>query len=324
MEALCKHTWSILELSPFQYSLDTSKLEVLEKELTATLRQNSCASSRSKRRHTPSELQGNYTLVRWLDDRRSHSRHLCIQVYMQESWSSEALFCFPACEPKSSDLITQCSFILTRGSTKSYPIILDYIESMTLCQIRRLPTSLSSSEMAFLVTTWVQREQGKACMGKPLSLTLATPPAIHEAGLSTLSISVPSDSIVHFLEAKRANVSNTHGSSGNFVKKRKRSSSKTASSPLVATATRDEHSFRATSVVENLSLFLLEHFKMDISIFRLQKIECSFASCTDDGKVRLLQTNDVHNTLKDMKAILASHQTKTGSALLNEMKQSTL
>jgi hypothetical protein len=223
--------------------------------------------------------------------------HLRVEVFLQEQWSAEVIFCAPSTgSPRKSNAFAFC---LARGLKSSYGEIWMWFESMTGASVGRMSLGPTSEELANVVAVWTKKDQelsGVERTGpngnspkKPLVLTFSVPYSLEGSGLDNLSLSVPPASLLHLCT--------------NIEKERLKKRQKIASDTLDDSSSENEVSEGGLPILKAMQCYIQEAFRINIQSFSLVKASCAVASFGCDGRCKPLSLALLPDVLREIQAI---------------------
>jgi hypothetical protein len=340
MEFLVNHTWLIHRMTPCTVPL-TQSVSSMEESATNVLRQSRVAVRPQSKKRRDNDLEGDYVRITWIGGdcisgdsivthqdegneahaSRKRSRddtqqqqlqqhalsdsiplHLRIEVFLQEQWSAEVIFC--AASTGTSRKTNAFAFCLARGLKSSYGEIWMWFESMTGASVGRMPLGPTSEELANVVALWTKKDhelsgvertggQNGSNPKKPLVLTFSVPYSLEGSGLDNLSLTVPPASLLHLctnIESER-------------LKKRLKNASARINDTLDDGSSEDEASEGGLPILKAMQCYIQEAFRINIQSFALVKASCAVASFGCDGRCKPLSLELLPDVLREIQTI---------------------
>lgn len=261
-------------------SVDSSTTEELDHDATLHFRRYGCMKHGRKRCRSSGENDpGDFVRTSWIPPHRrgdtTTTQHLYVEVWTRGAISAAVTFCY------WND--RSCEFCLARGLRSSYEAMFGWIATISDGHVGMVPLCPQSSDLANVVAAWISTEysqqhsdRGNSSKNiglangvvKPMTLTFTTPRLIAEAGLDTISLTVPPqalwklyNSLCHCERATK------HSSDSNQDIR-----------PV------EPESF--PPIVRAMHCYILETFAIDITTFPLTKIVTSSATLGSDGRYK--------------------------------------
>jgi hypothetical protein len=325
-------------MTPCTVPLEHSSLSSMEESATNVLRQGRAAVTRPQAKTNKGrndDPEGDYVTITWIcgehasegsivtdpdegneahtsrkrsrgDIQHQHTSsdstplHLRVEIFLQEEWSAEVIFCAASRDP--SRKINAFAFCLARGLKSSYGEIWMWFESMTGTSVGRIPLGPTSEELANVVALWTKKDHESSGVGrtgpngssspkKPLVLTFSVPYSLEGSGLDNLSLTVPPASLLHLctnIEKER-------------LKKRQKSASDTLDDSLLD---EDEVSDEeGLPILKAMQCYIQEAFRINIQSFALVKASCAVASFGCDGRCKPLSLELLPDVLREIQTI---------------------
>jgi hypothetical protein len=333
------HTWLIHRMTPCTVPLKKS-VSSMEESATNLLRQGRAAARPNSKKRRDDDPEGDYVRITWIDDHlsegsrsvtdqdkgseahasRKRSRgdtqqqhassdssplHLRVEVFLQEQWSAEVIFC--SASRDASEKINAFAFCLARGLKSSYGEIWMWFESITGGSVGKMPLCPTSEELANVVALWTKKDYelcGAERTGqngpKPLALTFSVPYSLEGRGLDSLSLTVPPASLLQLctnIEEER-------------VKKRQKNASATRNDALDDSSSDDEASEGGLPILKAMQCYIQEAFCINIQSFSLVKASCAVASFGCDGRCKPLSLELLPDVLREIQTITHNRYTR--------------
>jgi Kinetochore complex Sim4 subunit Fta1 len=262
-------------------SIESSSTEELEQDATLHFRRYGCMKQARKRLRTSSTRNDRDDFVRvlWIpprnEDATTSQQHLYVEVWMRNAFSAAVTFC--DWNNRSFE------FCLARGLRSSYEAMFGWLATISDAHVGMVPFCPRSEDLANTVAAWISAEyHGKTSKSigsktdggeaKPMTLTFATPRPIAEAGLDTISLTVPPQALWKLYNSLcqcqnvRTDAIAVHDSDGD-------DSSREEPLPL-------------PPIVRAMQCYFLEAFAIDIAAFPLTKVVTSSATLGADGRYK--------------------------------------
>jgi hypothetical protein len=334
MEFLVNHTWSIHRMTPCTVPLKQS-VSSMEESATNVLRQGRSALRPQSKKRRDDDPEGDYVRISWIGDlisgasiindqdegneahaSRKRSRgdtqqlrqqqhassdsiplHLRVEVFLQEQWSAEVVFC--AASRDTTKNINAFAFCLSRGLKSSYGEIWMWFESITGSSVGQMPLGPTSEELANVVALWTKKDyeqSGVERIGpspKPLVLTFSVPYSLEGSGLDNLSLTVPPASLLQLC----TNIE------GERLKKRQKKASARINGTVNDSLSEDEASEGGLPILKAMQCYIQEAFRINIQSFSLVKASCAVASFGCDGRCKPLSLALLPDVLREIQAI---------------------
>lgn len=251
------YTWSIRTMSPFAiplFSSSVTSLAAVEEHLTSFVRNKTAGG------------EGTYATLAWIP-LELESKHLHIDVRLQDEPVAQVLFCFPTFD----DIQVKCfSFSMQRGGSKTLcDIVLQYFESTYGCVFSNRPFSPTPNQVAHSLAIWTTQQSASA---KPLEVTFHAPDAIASAGLSKLSLTIPPVAIAQLLQDMQKH-----------------------------SAENEE-----LPILRALQCYILETYNLRIESFALVRATSAAAMLGCDGRCKPLDRNLLESVLTQIQSMIAT------------------
>jgi Kinetochore complex Sim4 subunit Fta1 len=281
-------------------TIDSMSIDQLEKNATHHLRRYGYA--KAKKGSYSSTDDGDFVRVFWIGSSESNidgnnnsnnnDKHLYVEVRIREAFSAAVTFCYFGKH--------FFSFCLARGLRSSYETIFGWIATVTdgRTHVGLTPLRPHSNDLANTVASWISMEYllrvGAECNdvngdfknksvelsatpqstaeSKPLILTFATPKDVAEAGLDTITLSVPPQALWKLYTSIRDNQPET--CKNNVVASRE-----------------NVQQLQLLPMVRAMQCYILEAFAIDISTFPLAKVVTASATLGSDGRYKPTEVN---------------------------------
>jgi len=239
-------------------------------------------------------------------------RHLVIDIHTKDELSAQLVCCYPATTAitlvGSDDTIQSFDFLLTRGSQSAIGVALAWLEIHTGCVVAKLPFRPTVTDVAHAMALWTwdhvrqdtmvdssgnnnenytkrskdeNRWEGgngaaaELAKRKPLTLTYAVPSELANAGLETISLTVPPIALLRLCH--------------NMLQHQKNKNN----GPINA-------DFKPVPIVQGLQCFLKETFRLNIETFSLVHGSCGAAVLGCDGRCKPLSEHMVGKVLQEI------------------------
>lgn len=259
------YTWSIRTVSPFAIPLFSSPaattLAAVEEELTSLVRNKTAGE------------EGTYTTLAWIP--LEGSKHLHIDVRLQDEAAAQVLLCFPTFNDNDSQQVKCFSFAMQRGSNPLCNVVLHFFASAFGCIFSNRPFSPTPNQVAHALAVWTTTQQSAST--KPLEVTFSAPQAIASAGLEKLSLTVPPVAIARLQQDMQKH--SAHG--------------------------------QELPILRALQCFLLETYNLRMESFALVRATSAAAMLGCDGRCKPLDKNMLTSVLSQIQSMI-QFQIRTG------------
>lgn len=263
------YTWSIRTVSPFAiplFSSPATTLAAVEEELTTFVRNKTAGD------------EGTYTTLAWIP--LESSKHLHIDVRLQDEPAAQVLLCFPAFNDDSRQ-VTYFSFAMQRGSNALCNVVLHFFASALGCIFSNRPFSPTPNQVARALAAWTAQQSAST---KPLEVTFRAPQAIASAGLEKLSLTVPPVAIARLQQDMQKH--SAHG--------------------------------QELPILRALQCFLLETYNLRTESFALVRATSAAAMLGCDGRCKPLDKGMLTSVLSQIQSMIQSQIRKGGQADMEE------
>lgn len=327
------HTWSIHRMTPCTVPLKESVSSMEESATKFWQRNRWC--NRAAVRSRDNDPEGDYVRITWIGEHasegststvthqdegdeahasRKRSRddtqqqqhkhissesiplHLRVEVFMQEQWSAEVIFCAASRDTRNTNAFAFC---LARGLKSNYGEIWMWFELITGASVGGMPLGPTSEELANVVALWTKKDhelcgdertgQISSSPKKPLVLTFSVPSSLEGSGLDNLSLTVPPASLLHLC----TNIENER------LKKRQKNVADTVDD----SSSEDETLKGGLPILKAMQCYIQEAFSINIKSFSLVKASCAVASFGCDGRCKPLSLELLPDVLRGIRTI---------------------
>jgi hypothetical protein len=257
------YTWSIRTVSPFAvplFSSSATTLAAVEDQLTSLVRNKTAGE------------EGTYTSLAWIP--LESSKHLHIDVRLQDEPAAQVLLCFPTFNDDVPPLPPQVkcfSFAMQRGSNPLCNVVLQFFASTFGCVFSNRPFSPTPNQVAHALAVWTTHQ---STLTKPLEVTFCAPDAIASAGLEKLSLTVPPVAIARLLQDMQKYAADT--------------------------------SSQELPILRALHCFILETYNLRIESFALVRATSAAAMLGCDGRCKPLDKNTLTSVLSQIQSMIQS------------------
>jgi hypothetical protein len=263
------YTWSIRTVSPFAiplFSSPATTLAAVEEELTTFVRNETAGD------------EGTYATIAWIP--LESSKHLHIDIRLQDEPAAQVLLCFPAFNDDSHQ-VTCFSFAMQRGSNALCNVVLHFFASAFGCIFSNRPFSPTPNQVARALAVWTAQQSAST---KPLEVTFSAPQAIASAGLEKLSLTVPPVAIARLQQDMQKN--SAHG--------------------------------QELPILRALQCFILDSYNLRMESFALVRATSAAAMLGCDGRCKPLDKDMLTSVLSQIQSMIQSQIRKGGQADMEE------
>ena len=270
-------------------AIDSPAVDELENNASIYIRRFGCAKQRKRKRvSTPNDNVRDVVRLSWIGN-TNEDRHLYIEVWIDLVFSAAVIFCY--FHDNSFD------FCLARGLRSSYEAMFGWMSSISdgwlLVETRPfLPqsSSLAESVAAWIATEYSLHHTDKASMkisplvdheAKSMILTFSTPRIVSEAGLETISLTVPPLSLWKLYSSMIQSRNEIHGA----IVRKENSIENDDAVPYISALD------SLPPIVRAMQCYIMEAFAIDISTFPLTKVVTSSATLGSDGRFKPCERN---------------------------------